>query len=89
MRTARLLTFGIGAALLAAGIANALFPLQAFPAVETCRAVGDGVSCHVVPWSLGAVAAFAGVTLIALATLSPWLAAGLGLTRPRRRSEDD
>lgn len=73
MRNARLLVFSIGAALLAAGLANALFPLQAFPALETCRSVGDGVTCQVAPWALWAVAVLAGVTLIALATLSPWL----------------
>jgi hypothetical protein len=86
MKVAQLFVFCAGAVLLGAALANAIFPFQAFPAIEVCRPSGDGVSCDITPWSLWAVAALAGVTCLTLATLSPWLAAGVGLARSRKRS---
>ena len=77
MKVAQLFVFCAGAVLLGAALANAIFPFQAFPAIEVCRPSGDGVSCDITPWSLWAVAALAGVMCIALAILSPCLTAGL------------
>ena len=77
MKVAQLFVFCAGAVLLGAALANAIFPFQAFPAIEMCRPSGDGVNCDITPWSLWALAALAGMTCIALAILSPWLIAGL------------